>query len=75
MLQKISSRQHQILKLLLDNRKGLSIDDIAKALDISRTAVQQHFVAIENESFIKKNTLNKTEGSIIFPSNMPGFPS
>ncbi len=62
MLQKISSRQNLILKLLLENRKGLSIDDIADALDISRTAVQQHFVAIENEGYIKKNTLNKTAG-------------
>ncbi|WP_305907951.1 HTH domain-containing protein [Methylomarinum sp. Ch1-1] len=62
MLQKISSRQHQILDLLMKNRTGLSIDEIANALDISRTAVQQHFVAIENESYIKKNTLNKTAG-------------
>ncbi|MGR8980567.1 MAG: helix-turn-helix transcriptional regulator [Gammaproteobacteria bacterium] len=62
MLQKISSRQHQILKLLLEKRNGLSIDEIANALDISRTAVQQHFAAIENEGYIKKNTLNKTAG-------------
>ncbi|MEC4748484.1 HTH domain-containing protein [Methylomicrobium sp. Wu6] len=62
MPQKISSRQNQILKLLLENRNGLSIDDIADALDISRTAVQQHFAAIENEGYIKKNTLNKTAG-------------
>lgn len=62
MPQKISSRQNQILKLLLENKKGLSIDDIADALDISRTAVQQHFVAIENEGYIQKNTLHKTAG-------------
>ncbi|WP_305907945.1 HTH domain-containing protein [Methylomarinum sp. Ch1-1] len=62
MLQKISSRQHQILELLMKNKTGLSIDEIANALDISRTAVQQHFVAIENEDYIRKNTLNKTAG-------------
>ncbi|MGR9044490.1 MAG: helix-turn-helix transcriptional regulator [Gammaproteobacteria bacterium] len=62
MLHKISSRQHQILELLLENRNGLSIDEIANVLGISRTAVQQHFVSIENEGYIKKNTLNKTAG-------------
>ncbi|MGR9073762.1 MAG: helix-turn-helix transcriptional regulator [Gammaproteobacteria bacterium] len=62
MIQKISSRQHQILQLLLENREGLSIDNIAKAMDISRTAVQQHFVGIESEGYIKKSTLNKTFG-------------
>lgn len=62
MLQKISSRQHQILKLLIEKRSGLSIDEIADALAISRTAVLQHFSAIENEGYIKKDTLNKTAG-------------
>jgi predicted ArsR family transcriptional regulator len=62
MLQKISSRQHQILEHLLENRKGLSVDELAKALDISRTGVQQHFVVLERDGYIKKSTFNKTAG-------------
>lgn len=62
MLQKISPRQHHILEKLLENRNGLSIDDLAAALDISRTAVQQHFLALEKDGYIKKNTLHKTAG-------------
>ena len=62
MLQNISPRQHHILEQLLENRDGLSIDALAKALDISRTAIQQHFVVLEKDSYIKKNTLNKTAG-------------
>ncbi|MGZ8162651.1 MAG: helix-turn-helix transcriptional regulator [Methylobacter sp.] len=62
MPQKISSRQHQILEKLLENRNGLSIDELAKLLHISRTAVQQHFVTLESDGYIKKNTLNKTAG-------------
>ncbi len=62
MLQKISSRQHQILEHLLENRNGLSVDELAKALDISRTGVQQHFVVLERDGYIKKSTLNKTAG-------------
>jgi predicted ArsR family transcriptional regulator len=62
MPQKISSRQHQILEQLLENRNGLSVDELAKLLDISRTAVQQHFVTLESDAYIKKTTLNKTAG-------------
>jgi DeoR family suf operon transcriptional repressor len=62
MSQEISSRQNQILKLLLENRNGLCIDDVVDVLDISRTAVQKHFAALENEGYIKKKTLNKTAG-------------
>ena len=36
MTNKISSRQRQILDLLLKNKAGLSIDEIANELDISR---------------------------------------
>jgi len=59
---RISSRQHQILELLLKNRVGLSIDEIANALDISRNAVQQHFSTLERDCFIKKGALKKTAG-------------
>lgn len=60
--QQIKPRQHQILEHLLENRNGLSVDELAKALGISRTGVQQHFVALERDGYIKKSTLNKTAG-------------
>ncbi|MGZ5050514.1 MAG: helix-turn-helix transcriptional regulator [Methylobacter sp.] len=59
---KISPRQHQILELLLESKSGLSVDELAKALDISRTGVQQHFVVLERDGYIKKSSLNKTAG-------------
>jgi DeoR family suf operon transcriptional repressor len=62
MLQNISPRQHHILEQLLENRTGLSIDALAKVLDISRAAVQQHVVGIEVDGYIKKISLNKTAG-------------
>jgi DeoR family transcriptional regulator, suf operon transcriptional repressor len=62
MVEKSNSRQHQILELLLENKDGLSIDRLAKQLDISRAAVQQHFVALERDGFIKKKQMNKTGG-------------
>jgi DeoR family transcriptional regulator, suf operon transcriptional repressor len=62
LLQNISLRQHHILQLLLENRVGLSIDALAKVMDISRAAVQQHLVGLEGDGYIKKNALNKTAG-------------
>ncbi|HEY5138751.1 MAG TPA: helix-turn-helix domain-containing protein, partial [Methylococcales bacterium] len=62
MLLNVSPRQHQILEHLLENRTGLSIDALAKELDISRAAVQQHIVGLEGDGYIKKTALNKTAG-------------
>lgn len=58
----ISSRQHQILDLLLQNREGLSIDEISKKLNISRNAVQQHFISLEQGQYIETKCLKKTAG-------------
>ncbi len=62
MTEKIKPRQQQILKLLLENKAGLSIDEIATALDISRNAVQQHFTVLEKDGYIRTGAVSKTAG-------------
>jgi predicted ArsR family transcriptional regulator len=62
MTEKIKPRQQQILKLLLETKAGLSIDEIATALDISRNAVQQHFAVLEKDGYIQMGVVNKTAG-------------
>ncbi len=62
MAEKIKSRQQQILKLLLENKAGLSIDEVAAVLAISRNAVQQHFAVLERDGYIQAGVLNKTAG-------------
>ena len=59
---KSNSTQYQILEKLLENKGGLSIDELAKLLTISRAAVQQHFVVLERDGLIRKKQLNKTGG-------------
>jgi predicted ArsR family transcriptional regulator len=61
-MNKVSARQTQILQLLLENRKGLSIDKIANALDISRTAILQHFSKLQQLNYICEGSLDKTAG-------------
>lgn len=58
----ISSRQQQILNLLLENKAGLCIDEIAAALGISRNAVQQHLSKLERDGYVEQGSLNKTAG-------------
>jgi len=62
MSNKVSSRQCQILNLLLNNRMGLSIDEIANSLTISRNAVQQHLSSLEKDHYIQTGELKKTAG-------------
>jgi predicted ArsR family transcriptional regulator len=62
MTAKNNTRQHQILKLLLENKRGLSIDEFAAALSISRTAVQQHLSNLERDGYIQAGVFNKTAG-------------
>lgn len=62
MTEKVRPRQQQILKLLLEHKAGLSIDEIATALAISRNAVQQHFSVLERDGYIQAGVLNKTAG-------------
>jgi DeoR family transcriptional regulator, suf operon transcriptional repressor len=62
MTTKISTRQHEILKLLLEHKAGLTIDEIALALNISRNAVMQHFVGLENKGYLRQSALTKTAG-------------
>ncbi len=62
MLNPISARQNQILKLFLTNRDGLTIDDVSQALDISRSAIQQHFAVLESNQFITPISFSKTAG-------------
>lgn len=58
----IGSRQRQILELLLEHKEGLCIDEIAKTVNISRNAVQQHISALELEGYLQAGELNKTAG-------------
>jgi predicted ArsR family transcriptional regulator len=62
MITKTGSRQDQILTLLLDSAEGMSIDELAAEIDISRTAVKQHLVGLEKQQWVQEAALNSTGG-------------
>ncbi len=57
-----TSRQEQILALLLATKSGLCIDEIAEQQEISRNAVKQHMTALEKNLLIKTAHLKITKG-------------
>jgi len=56
------SRQEQILTLLLNTPEGLSIDEMAFKLNISRNAVKQHLVVLEKQQQVREAALTSTGG-------------
>lgn len=62
MIDSPTSRQEQILTLLLHAANGMSIDELARELAISRTAVNQHLAVMEKQQLIKEAALNSTGG-------------
>lgn len=62
MLNGYGQTQQQILKGLLENKEGLTIDDMVKALDITRTAIHQHVNSLERDGYVEKHALTKTGG-------------
>jgi DeoR family transcriptional regulator, suf operon transcriptional repressor len=55
-------RQRELLEKLLFKKSGLTIDDLAKELGITRNAVQQHTLALEKGGYIEQGNLNVTGG-------------
>lgn len=60
--QRVWTAPAELLEKLLLNKKGLTIDDLAGELGITRNAVQQHVAALENGGFLDKAQLTETGG-------------
>lgn len=52
MLAMLGNRQQDLLKLLLKSKGGLTVVELAAQLNITRNAVRQHVVALENEGLL-----------------------
>lgn len=55
-------RQRELLEKLLFKKSGLTIDELARELGITRNAVQQHTLALEKGGYIEKGELTATGG-------------
>jgi predicted ArsR family transcriptional regulator len=62
MLERFGKRQQELLKLMLKNKAGVSIDELAAEAHVTRTAVRQHLMALEVEGYVCKGGVRKTAG-------------
>ena len=67
MLSAFGSRQQNLLKALLYEKNGLTIDSLAEKLKITRTAVKQHLTALLELNLVCRGD---TEGSIGRPCQL-----
>jgi DeoR family transcriptional regulator, suf operon transcriptional repressor len=49
--------QRRLLTLLLETKAGLTADELAERLAVSRSAVHQHLTALERDGYVAKQTL------------------
>ena len=85
MLELLGSRQQALLKFLLKNKGGLTLDELSKYLKISRNAVRQHVSALENNGIVTEGVTRPSggrpeqlyvltdEGKEFFPRNYSWF--
>lgn len=62
MLDVIGQRQQALLNLLLERKEGLTIDQMAAALGITRTAVREHVGALERDRLVAPGALALSTG-------------
>jgi predicted ArsR family transcriptional regulator len=54
--------QQQVLTRLLERRSGATLDELVTAVGLSRTAVNQHLIALERDGYVRKATPRKSGG-------------
>jgi DeoR family suf operon transcriptional repressor len=54
--------QQRVLSQLLENKSGATLDELAKAVGLGRTAVNQHLIALERAGYVRRATPRKTGG-------------
>ncbi|MEK7265285.1 MAG: MarR family transcriptional regulator [Pseudomonadota bacterium] len=58
----LGATQTALLRLLLRNKAGLTVDGVIAGLGISRTAVNQHLTALERDGYVVRKDVIATGG-------------
>jgi predicted ArsR family transcriptional regulator len=62
MITLLGLRQQQLLTLLLQNKEGLTVENLSKGLGITDNAVRQHLTALERDGMVAKGETQSTGG-------------
>jgi predicted ArsR family transcriptional regulator len=58
----LGERQQQLLALLLNNKAGLTVDNLSAQLQITRNAVRQHLTALERDDLVRRGETKPSGG-------------
>jgi DeoR family transcriptional regulator, suf operon transcriptional repressor len=58
----LGNSQQEVLNQLLERKSGATVDELTKAIGLSRTAINQQLVALEKDGSVCKTTPRKTAG-------------
>jgi len=62
MLEFLGNRRHELMKLLVRSKTGLTVEEIAGHLSITRNAVRQHLAGLMNEGVVATGTTRPSGG-------------
>jgi predicted ArsR family transcriptional regulator len=62
MLEILGTRQQELLRLLLKRKSGLTVDEISRALKVTRNAVRQHLASLENNGLVNPDGTRPSGG-------------
>jgi predicted ArsR family transcriptional regulator len=62
MLDILGNRQKDLLKLLLKDKGGLTVDELSKSLAITRNAVRQHLAALGGDGLVAQGSTRPSGG-------------
>lgn len=54
--------QQEVLNQLMERKSGATLDELVTAVGLSRTAVNQHLMALEREGYVRKAAPRKSGG-------------
>ena len=57
-----SDKQQKILHFLVKEKEGMTIDQLSKLLEISRSAIHQHMLVLERDGYIRRSSPMQTGG-------------
>ena len=62
MMTATGTSQQEVLNQLIERKAGATVDELVTAVGLSRTAVNQHLIALERDGYIRKGAARKTGG-------------
>jgi predicted ArsR family transcriptional regulator len=61
-IETLGERQQQLLGLLLDNKAGLTVEELSEQLEITRNAVRQHLATLERDDLVRRGETKPSGG-------------